>query len=101
MNACTASDRWQNALTILLAYSANTTDHAGGEILLNALDGTWRRGTHEARLELLAMVRSLTQSPEAVIHSPAEIVAAWPTMVARSRCPRAFTRSTQKPVSTL
>ena len=46
-------------------------------------------------------VRSLTQSPEAVIHSPAEIVAAWPTMVARSRCPRAFTRSTQKPVSTL
>ena len=29
-------------------------------------------------------VRSLTQSPVAVIHSPGEIVAACPTMVARS-----------------
>jgi hypothetical protein len=46
-------------------------------------------------------VRSLTQSPDAVIHSPAEIVAAWPTMVTRSRCPRALTRSTQNPVSAL
>src|SRR5208337_3643797 len=46
-------------------------------------------------------VRSLTQSPAAVIHSPAEIVAAWPTMVTRSRCPRAFIRSTQKPLSAL
>jgi hypothetical protein len=27
----------------------------------------------------------LTHSPEAVIHSPAEIVAAWPTIVVRSR----------------
>ena len=30
-------------------------DHAGGEILLDALDGTRRRGAHETRLELLAM----------------------------------------------
>ena len=46
-------------------------------------------------------VRSLTHSPDAVIHSPGEIVAAWPTIVARSRCPRALIRSTQKPFSAL
>jgi hypothetical protein len=46
-------------------------------------------------------VRSLSQIPEAVIHSPAEIIAACPTVVTRSRWPRAFTRSTQKPVSEL
>jgi hypothetical protein len=31
-------------------------------------------------------VRSLTHSPFAVIHSPAEIVAAWPITVTSSRC---------------
>ena len=34
---------------------ADAADHAGGEILLDALDGTRRRGAHETRLELLAM----------------------------------------------
>jgi hypothetical protein len=48
------------------------------------------RSAQEARLELLSWVRSLTQSPDAVIHSPAEIVAAWRTTLARSRCPRAL-----------
>ncbi len=46
-------------------------------------------------------VRSLTHSPLAVIHSPAAIVAAWPTTVTRSRWPRAFVRRTQKPFSSL
>src|SRR5947199_10801841 len=46
-------------------------------------------------------VRSLTHSPEAVIHSPAEMVAAWPTTVTTSRCPRALARRTQKPFSAL
>src|SRR5271155_236597 len=46
-------------------------------------------------------VRSFTHSPDAVIHSPAAIVAAWPTTVTRSRCPRAFARRTQKPFSAL
>src|SRR6267142_980428 len=46
-------------------------------------------------------VRSLIHSPDAVIHSPAEIVAAWPTTVTRSRCPRAFARRTQNPFSAL
>jgi hypothetical protein len=45
--------------------------------------------------------RSLVHSSEAVTHSPAEIIAAWPTVVTRSRWPRAFTRSTQKPLSGL
>ena len=35
-------------------------------------------------------VRSLTHSPEAVIHSPGPTMAAWPTTVTRSRCLRAF-----------
>src|SRR5271154_2106279 len=46
-------------------------------------------------------VRSFTHSPDAVIHSPAEIVAVWPTTVTRSRCPRAFALRTQKPFSAL
>src|ERR1019366_10340828 len=46
-------------------------------------------------------VRSLTHSPDAVIHSPAEMAAAWPTTVTRSRCPRALARRTQKPFSAL
>jgi hypothetical protein len=35
-------------------------------------------------------VRSFTHSPDAVIHSPAEMVAPWPMTVTRLRCPRAF-----------
>src|SRR5262250_585333 len=46
-------------------------------------------------------VRSLIHSPDAVIHSPAAIVAACPTTVTRSRCPRAFARNTQNPFSVL
>ena len=46
-------------------------------------------------------VRSLTQSPEAVTHSPAEIIAACPMVVTSSLWPRAFRRSTQKPLSRL
>src|SRR5450759_3717246 len=46
-------------------------------------------------------VWSLTHSPDAVIHSPAAMMAAWPMTVTRSRWPRAFARSTQKPFSLL
>ena len=46
-------------------------------------------------------VRSLTHSPETVIHSPAAAVAAWPTTVTRSRWPRALTLRTQNPLSGL
>ena len=46
-------------------------------------------------------VRSFTHSPEAVIHSPAETAAACPTTVTSSRCPRALTRRTQNPLSSL
>src|SRR5205823_9309020 len=44
-------------------------------------------------------VRSLTQDPLAWTNSPAEIIAAWPTRVMRSRWPRALTRRTQNPFS--
>src|SRR5271154_2772000 len=45
--------------------------------------------------------RSLIHSPDAVIHSPAEMTAAGPTTVTRSRWPRAFALITQKPFSAL
>src|ERR1700736_1464500 len=46
-------------------------------------------------------VRSLIQLPLAWANSPAEINAAWPRTVIRSRCPRALTRRTRKPFSAL
>src|SRR5918998_1872783 len=55
----------------------------------------------KAALNCRPWVRSLIQTPEALTNSPAETRAAWPTTVARSRCPRTFTRSTQNPVSAL
>jgi hypothetical protein len=46
-------------------------------------------------------VRSLTQVPLAWTNSPAEIIAAWPVIVIRSRWARALTRRTQNPFSLL
>jgi hypothetical protein len=43
----------------------------------------------------------LTQAPLAWTNSPAEIIAAWPRTVIRSRWPRALIRSTQNPFSSL
>jgi hypothetical protein len=52
-------------------------------------------GTQVARaLNCLPWVRSFAHSPVVVIHLPAEMVAEWPTTVTRSRCPRAFVRTT-------
>jgi hypothetical protein len=47
----------------------------------------------------LFIIRPLIHRPLAWTNSPAPIAAAWPTSVIRSRWPRAFTRSTQKPLS--
>src|SRR5262249_5879113 len=44
-------------------------------------------------------VRSLTHSAEAVIHSPAAMVAAWPTPGKKARVPRALGGETPKPFS--
>src|SRR3954452_3625290 len=55
----------------------------------------------KAALNCRPRARSLTQVPLAWTNSPALIAAAAPTTVARSRWPRALTRSTQKPVSGL
>src|SRR5207244_4028700 len=46
-------------------------------------------------------VRSVTHPPCPSIYSPGVMVAAVPTTVTRSRCPRTLTRRTQKPVSSL
>src|SRR2546430_14095360 len=70
-------------------YFSMPSAEVGGEVFRNRALNCW------------PWVRSLTHSPDAVIHSPAEIVAAWPTMVTSSRCPRAFARRTQKPFSAL
>jgi hypothetical protein len=59
------------------------------------------RCAQKPRLELLVVGPPLTHSPDAVIHSPAAMVAAWPTTVTTSRCPRALARRTQKPFSAL
>src|SRR4051794_15688963 len=61
----------------------------GAEVRMNR-DLNWR-----------PWVRSLTHSPDAVTHSPAEMLAACPTVVTSSRCPRALIRRTQKPFSAL
>src|SRR5438477_6278948 len=44
---------------------------------------------------------SLTHQPSALSHSPAVTEGSDPTTVVSSCCPRAFTRSTQKPLSSL
>ena len=46
-------------------------------------------------------VRSVTQSPVAMTYSPATTCCRCPTTVTRSRCPPAWTRSTQYPLSRL
>jgi hypothetical protein len=44
---------------------------------------------------------SLTHQPSALSHSPAVTEGSDPTTVVSSRCPRVFTRRTQKPLSSL
>src|SRR2546426_12669300 len=44
---------------------------------------------------------SLIHQPSALSHSPAVTEGSDPTTVVSSRCPRAFTRRTQKPLSSL
>ena len=43
----------------------------------------------------------MTQLPDAEAYSPGVTLGAWPTSVIRSRSPRTFSRSTQKPLSAL
>src|SRR6266545_6484666 len=70
-------------------YFSMPSAEVGGDVRRNRALNCW------------PWVRSLTHSPEAVIHSPAEMVATWPTTVTTSRCPRALARRTQKPFSAL
>ena len=54
-----------------------------GEILLDTLNRRGRRGLEESDFELLTVGAVVDPLPEAVIHSPAEIAAAWPRRAAR------------------
>src|SRR5262249_24501009 len=64
----------------------------------SVLGGTTRR---VCALNCSPWVRSVTHPPWPSMYSPGVIVAAVPTTVTRSRCPRTLTRRTQKPVSSL
>src|SRR6266568_1005351 len=70
-------------------YFSMPSSEVGSEVLRNLALNCW------------PWVRSLTHSPDAVTHSPAEITAAWPTTVISSRWLRALIRRTQKPFSSL
>src|SRR5262245_4884025 len=70
-------------------YFSMPSAEVGGEVRRNRALNCW------------PWVRSLIHSPDAVIHSPAAIVAACPTTVTTSRWPRALARNTQKPFSAL
>ena len=54
-----------------------------------------------AALNCMPWVRSLCQEPAHSRNAPGVTEAAWPVTVTSSRCPATFTRSTQKPVSSL
>ncbi len=70
---------------------ANTYKRHGTTTLFAALNVASGSEVRMKRaLNCWPWVRSLTHSPDAVIHSPGETMAAWPTTVIRSRCPRAL-----------
>jgi hypothetical protein len=99
MTSNTASPKGADQLARI--GGADAADHPRGEVLLDALRRARRGGAQELCPELLAVGAIVDPLPVAVIHSPAEMVAAWPMTVTRSRCPRALVRSTQKPLSSL
>src|SRR5664279_3392297 len=59
-------------------YFSTPSTELGADVLRNRALNCW------------PCVRSLVHSPDAVIHSPAEMMAACPTTVTISRWPRAF-----------
>ena len=80
---------------------ADPPDHPKGQVFFDAFGRCRCGGAQEPGLELLAMGAVVDPFPVAVIHSPAAMVAEWPTTVTNSRCPRALVRRTQKPFSAL
>ena len=78
---------------------ADAPDHAGPEVFLDALDRRRRRTPQEARLELLAVGTVVDPLPGCRDPLAGDTMAAWPTIVTRSRCPRALVLKTQNPFS--
>ena len=89
----------EGAHELLGVDRTDAPDHAGREVLLDAIGRSRRRCAQEPALNCWPWVRSLTHSPDAVIHSPAADGRGVPTTVTTSRCPRALARRTQKPFS--
>src|ERR1700722_14828188 len=71
----------ESAQQLLGVGRADAPDHAGGQVLLDAIGRGRRRCGRNRDLNWWPWVRSLTHSLDAVMHSPAEIVAALPTTV--------------------
>src|SRR6516165_8032352 len=65
-------------------YLSIPSTEVGAEVLRNLVLNCW------------PCVWSLSHSPVAVIHSPADMTAAWPTTVTSSGRPRTFARITAK-----
>lgn len=76
-------------------------DHLVVKLLSDHLWRALREEWMKNALNWCPWVRSLTYSPDAVLHSPAPTIAARPTTVTRSRWPLAFVLRTQKPFSGL
>ena len=80
---------------------ADTPDHAGREVLLDAVNRSRRRGAPEARFELLAVGAIVDPFAGGGDPLTGRNRWAWATTVTTSRCPRALARRTQKPFSKL
>src|SRR5262249_51151207 len=91
----------ESAHELLGVDRADTADHPGPEILFDAIERSWFRGLKNLALNCWPWVRSFPPPPDAVTPSQADITAAWPTPVISSRWPRALTRRTQNPFSSL
>ena len=91
----------ESANKLFCVDRADAPDHAGGQVFLDAVDRRRRRGAHKARFELLAM--GTVVDPFARCGDPlaSRNGRGMANDVMSSRCPRALTRRTQKPFSSL
>ena len=75
----------ERAYQLLGVDRADASDHPRPEIFFDPVERGRRRGLQEPGPELLAVGAIVDPFADAVIHSPAEIAAAWPTTVTSSR----------------
>ena len=80
---------------------ADALDQAAAEVPLDPFGVVGGTVFRVVALNCSPCSLSLTHQPSALSHSPALTDGREPTTVTSSRCPRAFTRRTQKPLSSL